>query len=981
MEFGPRQLDSPPPSDHDDEEMADEYDDEEGMLALQIPTFGKPPRLPTLANCKMLIGTTGARSPYQSSAQDMLRPLQDTADRVSKQAEEFAKALDKFVVNREPTDQSLWEDALLLLERFSKIAHNRRQKTAADDSEAQVQKIQLENDLWVLVRNLLACSSPETVNNAQIAQDSRLGGLHRYSSNAELWSAFLDSDAVAQEYECILSWLQERAAATSEPIEDLLRDLNEKSERGDGVWSAGPIYTQTAIKQQKRTRVWSKPLEPSNPGLNRTHVRNSDNKPLVTQLDPDSRTRESAVLQEQDEYHEEAAWQTCWEMLRRGQTAADIQSWWAERKEVWRYEVLRGCGANPTEMADSPWLRILNLATNPEWLARCKALAHNPAIVDRYQKAVYGILCGDNAAAKSAGKTIDDHLFALFNALLMDRYLHYIQVYRDKLSEAGAITYPPQPPSTEQIRHYTTKVHSNPAMKSQTHLAHKLFELTVVSKDYEAFFVNMGQAAAHVAHTTGQGDDLIESNKVHGNEISQVNAQDQDAVRMAVHLQLILRALGFLDSAYAQHEYEMENNIASYIGFLKSIGRYQLIPTYAAKLSATRAQHVLGTILINVTNSRERDTMVRLMKHEQLNVADVIYGIFSLANYADLQKLEKMTQCSPPTMTVPGGAAKFAVLRVRSSLMTGNVTDADERALRSVEWFRYIDAENWGSAAWAFGSLYKIFLADGNFVALRQLIDRVSLSEISLAAVGMNLNFADGEPPAQNDETDDEDMDEDRVNPISPSRKRRDPIAEHPLTRRGNDRETLAFKALIWRQLEQLTMAIDALDMFQETADNLEANRNNPSLLRTYKRDLKKALDDVRSTIVPLLDNDFLCQPQDEQEGVQLTAIRNHYIPECILAYNSALWFAGHFVSRAWLVECMELAQRVAETPMLTNAFVEGGRMKELVRAFAVDSEALLQATEQSGPKAKKMKTDKGNGDIWKVGWKEQDEIDLEAMD
>lgn len=136
-----------------------------------------------------------------------------------------------------------------------------------------------------------------------------------------------------------------------------------------------------------------------------------------------------------------------------------------------------------------------------------------------------------------------------------------------------------------------------------------------------------------------------------------------------------------------------------------------------------------------------------------------------------------------------------------------------------------------------------------------------------------------------------------------------------------------------------------------------------------------------------LLDNEFLCQPQDEAEAVILRDIRNHYIPECVLAYNSALWFAGHYDSRGWLVECMSLAQRVAEVPMLTAAFVEGGRMKELVRAFAVDSQALLQAAEQaasgggSGSRAKKIKTDTGNADIWKVSWQQKGPLDLEALD
>ena len=138
----------------------------------------------------------------------------------------------------------------------------------------------------------------------------------------------------------------------------------------------------------------------------------------------------------------------------------------------------------------------------------------------------------------------------------------------------------------------------------------------------------------------------------------------------------------------------------------------------------------------------------------------------------------------------------------------------------------------------------------------------------------------------------------------------------------------------------------------------------------------------------PVLDTNFLCQPQDENEAIVLTDIRNHYIPEIVLAYNSTLWFAGHFSSRTWLVECMNLAQIVAETPMLTAAFVASGRMKELVKAFAVDSQTLLQATEQTGAsaasagRAKKIKADKGNADIWKVTWKEDYKpLDLEAVD
>jgi hypothetical protein len=149
-------------------------------------------------------------------------------------------------------------------------------------------------------------------------------------------------------------------------------------------------------------------------------------------------------------------------------------------------------------------------------------------------------------------------------------------------------------------------------------------------------------------------------------------------------------------------------------------------------------------------------------------------------------------------------------------------------------------------------------------------------------------------------------------------------------------------------------------------------------------------MDNVQQNMSPIFDNDFLCSYDDQNEAAILNDIREQYIPEIILGYNSALWCAGHFTTRTWLVECMNLAQKVAETPMLTNAFVATKRMKELVRAFAVDSQTLLQANEQSGASStasgssrpKKIKAEKGNPDIWKVSWKESYKpLDLEAMD
>jgi nuclear pore complex protein Nup107 len=132
--------------------------------------------------------------------------------------------------------------------------------------------------------------------------------------------------------------------------------------------------------------------------------------------------------------------------------------------------------------------------------------------------------------------------------------------------------------------------------------------------------------------------------------------------------------------------------------------------------------------------------------------------------------------------------------------------------------------------------------------------------------------------------------------------------------------------------------------------------------MRTMKRILQASLDEVRNAMYPVLEPDFLSRPSDEAEAISLANIRNHYLPECILAYNSVLHFAGYAITRTWLVKCMDLAQEVATNDTLTEAFVASSRMKELVSAFALSSQALLHANEQGN----KTKRDEGL-EIWQV--------------
>ena len=120
--------------------------------------------------------------------------------------------------------------------------------------------------------------------------------------------------------------------------------------------------------------------------------------------------------------------------------------------------------------------------------------------------------------------------------------------------------------------------------------------------------------------------------------------------------------------------------------------------------------------------------------------------------------------------------------------------------------------------------------------------------------------------------------------------------------------------------------------------------------------------------VQPLL-KQWLLNSSHEDEALQL--LRDIYLPEAILAYISTLHYAGAWMSRDNLLECMELAATIAEKGSdLAACFVNANRMKELVEAFAACSKALAMAAgEKKGASStsKKLREMGWSRDLWSV--------------
>lgn len=759
--------------------------------------------------------------------------------------EDFARRLDRFYSSRGNNRATVWKDAFDLAGAFGSIATSRKSQTSSDllqarhtsrtrqsllalaeEAQHEVQRAKHEADLWELFGLLTSFGGPEIQATYAKSQKSCLRGLHRYSSDSEIWRTFLTADQFAEEYQEILGWLHRTASASRASIDAITEPLRHKADRGDGIWSAGWLFTKESIKTQKRNRSWPKPLDRSNPGLQSSHVRKSDSGPLVAQLDPDAKFREAAALEEPDEYHEQAAWTAFWEMLRRGVSAELVREWWSERKESWRAISTRGAMLSTLKPEDREWTRYTGLWKMNDWAASCYKICRSDGVETKHEAAVFGLLCGDVQAPLQVCQTTDDYLFVHLNAFLIERYRDFGTAFSQKESRQ---TFQPGPPKYDEIRRLIQYCQHNEKTMEENLNPLKAIENMIVSKDFNSFFLRQGRALAQIVLMNEQTSYLIVSDGIREtNKSAQITASDPDGLRIIAHQQLILKSLGYLDDLYAKHEEIAENNLTAYIGWLQQEGKMALIPLYASTLSPERSARVLSAVTMDITDVKERDMMVNLMNKYDLDLSRVLSMQYQLnATASALTGAENPRTLKPVNVTEYVGSAKTKNLKIKGDFMGEEIDEPEELLIRCLEWYRYGDKRAWIQTCRVASTLYKCFISKGRLAAARALRVRGQLSIISKAALKIDLKHIASS--ANGPEEDNVEMDgfteEERTQPISPSKRR--PIWERESGLAADEQSrsaqlALADQAQTWRQLEELVEALDALEKWNEVAEEVE---------------------------------------------------------------------------------------------------------------------------------------------------------------
>jgi nuclear pore complex protein Nup107 len=616
--------------------------------------------------------------------------------------------------------------------------------TTIDDLE----RWEEEARTWDLLSRLVKLQYPHPGQSR--LSNQQLGTIHRYSSERQIWEAFLEADNLALERQTVLRWLQDTAEESGEDIDVLVQELQQNAERGD-IIAHGWLHTKAAIKNQKRVHVWSHVLDPSSPDVQKIHLNSAKTEPLVTQLDPDAPTRQNRKLEVQDQYFERAIWLGCYEMLRRGKSAEEIREWCGDRTEIWR--AVSMCGLLDGDDEDHD-IRIDNTSSTL-WRRMCFALARRGGS-DEYERAVYGILSGDLSTVEPVCRTWNDHLFAHYNALVKGQFENYLQIHHPSrapadIVQAYGIFDPVQFHGEPQTAGKRLVNSLNKASKegSATTRTMKMLQGVLIAKEFDNFVYQQGLALSKLANAETESILIPKINISPEKEDINIYIalNDYDSLRALVHMLLAFKSLG-LDLGDMVQQMAIENVIVAYIGFLRLAGKEELIPLYASQLTGDRIYATLSRELVDVTDPDQRLTQIKLMKELGLDVQKFVrfQTQFLFMDFPDDSKdypADRTFRLLEDDQT-PGYNSR----RVMTGFIGTDIDRTDLLLIRSLEWHLLVDGL-WSETFATGVLLYKRFFSKttrsnifaatdlisehARLAAAAELARNVSCSHISLS--------------------------------------------------------------------------------------------------------------------------------------------------------------------------------------------------------------------------------------------------------
>ena len=675
---------------------------------------------------EMDLESTAPKLMTVSDVHRVIHPLRATADRVGRQVEQFAETLD-MLAPRNEADANDVGRVLSLVHGYEEIAiettntlmkrhdperlerlkgswrrklrrasrtpprSRSRQSSREGIGSTTVEDLQnweQERQTWKLLRLLLQAQQPNRDRNSgwqnqQTRYQRPAGGqrIHQYSSELEVWNAFLGDFDDVWEKHVVVEWLKETANGTGQDIAAVIEQLEEGADRGSGLLAPGWLYSKEAIKGQKRLRSWPKPLEPGSPGIDTSLVSKDQNKRLVTQLDPDAFSRQDRDLEPEDVYFERATWLACWEFLRRGQSWDKIRDFCQERVEGWRALSIRGDPRIPRE-AESNRDAVQGTKSRSLWRKMCLRAAEDGGI-DDYENAVYGLLSGDFASMEKVVRNWDDYLFALYDSQLLSQFDFFIQ---KKFSSRLPVSIDPR---TQQMFLNETR----PANMSGEDAWQALLSYEKTKEEArQPMKMLQGSLIA------GSFEQYIREQRV------AFEPDNYDLLRILTHMVLLYYEL----ETIPRGDPSTESIVRDYVEFLGEAGKQDLLPLYASRLSPAGAASCMASQLPKIVDSGERQRIMRLMLQYDMDPVQILrQQLIELAQKAETD--ENIPDFPKLDMLDFPQRGSYEIPKIKRSFLGDDLTDKQLDVIHGVEWYLLLD-QQWPETMWAGVMAHTFFL-------------------------------------------------------------------------------------------------------------------------------------------------------------------------------------------------------------------------------------------------------------------------------
>ncbi|KAJ5082652.1 Nuclear pore protein [Penicillium argentinense] len=949
----------------EDEEMDEEedgFDDDDDEAS--DPRSGFPVLEPSL---KSVMGITSKAqgSPQlftAAGAQEAFDPLRRTADRVTKQIEAFAKELDQFKQKNSNDEFHNIQAAYNLVDKYHKLTKNAIQEnekqqalkrtkgfrsSEAEDakSEDELRRLYLELDTWRLLLNLISVDEPASRASFKEGRQTAFQNLHRYSSDREVWEQFLGADQYATECVVAMKWLEETAKAEDNELTAVISEMESQAGRGEGLWTHGWLYTKEAIKGHKRLRAWPQPLEPSDPGVAQS-MTTDDHKPLITQLDPDALLRQKQHLQAQDEFYEHATWMNCWKMLRQGEDWTQIREWAENRLEGWRAVSLCGSSlesnsANTRTPVDDGMTRLMNSRAQDSWRAACFALAQNPKAGD-FERAVYGLLCGDSDSVVKVCSSWDDYLYVYFNRVVLSRYKGFCKQFQRKLNHSPntPVAFTPEPAGHTDLQKFFQYLRGNERVGGEASNPFRNLQAAILSKGYDSYFTQLAQAVSEYAikadGTASIIPDIARSKVDHTYLLA---ASDEEAIKMSAHVYLVVQSIGYsrVDTQFLETASVV---LAGYIALLEARGLFQLIPLYVSLMPTGMSHDAYAKILIDILHPKQRKEQVRLAQKYGVDIDSVldVQWAYLSSKVSSIEYSRGLTGYHR-LVRRPDGSRE--ILPPKKDIIGVSIADEDENMIRSLEWLRYVGGQ-WGKICKLGGWLYRKFFIAGKLAAARELSQRMPLPEISQETFGYDIF----EYPDLNVDQ----LVAEKSAPPSPAKSRKNSAHRRSLSGSNgisvNNSSSASQQSTLMYNFENLALGFDSRENFAILYEQISKTkrRRDSGTVKNLFDELSEYLGTLESSVgqtVEVVDWPGTAETAEEEEDYAY--IRRTLLPELVLDYHTALYYAAETLEKPELLtQCMVVATLVAKIPHLTRSFVEAQRMAELMDSLALAGRAMV---------------------------------------